>query len=97
MFIEKKDTRSYLLHIHAKPNSQKQGFLDGGNYLIANLQSKPIQNKANKELISILKKKLKNSNNDIQIISGAKISNKLVSITFYREINEEEIIQKLLT
>ncbi|MFX1410271.1 MAG: DUF167 family protein [Promethearchaeota archaeon] len=97
MFIEKKNSKSYSLHIHVKPNSKKQGFIDGSNYLIANLKSKPIQNKANKELISLFKKKLKKSIDDIQIIFGAKVSNKLISITFSGEINKDEIIKKLLS
>lgn len=57
-FIEKKSINCYLLHIYAKPNSKTQKLLDDGNYLIVYLQSKAIQNKANKELISILKKKI---------------------------------------
>ena len=57
-FIENITTKSYLLHIYAKPNSKKQNLLDDGRFIIVSLQSKANQNKANKELISIFKKKL---------------------------------------
>ncbi len=95
-FIEKISTKSYLLHIYAKQNSKRQDLLDDGKYLIVYLQSKAIQNKANKELISYLKKKLNVSSNHIEIVAGAKTSNKLIQVTFSKEIKEDEVISKLL-
>jgi len=95
-FIEKISTKSYLLHIYAKPNSKKLNLLDDGTYLIVYLQSKAIKNKANKELISIFKKKLNISNNHIEIVAGTKTSNKLIQVTFSVEVKKEDVIRKLL-
>ncbi|MFX0043872.1 MAG: DUF167 domain-containing protein [Candidatus Hodarchaeota archaeon] len=95
-FIEKISSNSFLLHIYAKPNSKKQNLLDDDQYLIVSIQSKAIQNKANKEIISIFKKKLNVSNNQIAIITGVKTSNKLIRVTLSEEFKKEEIIRKLL-
>jgi len=95
-FIEKVSTKNYLLHIYAKPNSKKQNLLDDGKYLIVSLQSKAVQNKANKELISFLKKKLNVASNHIEIVAGSKTSKKLIQVTFSKEIKEDEVIRQLL-
>ena len=55
-FIEKKSEITFLLHINVKPNSKKQKIIDNSECLTIFLRSKPIQNRANKELISLLKK-----------------------------------------
>jgi uncharacterized protein YggU (UPF0235/DUF167 family) len=96
-FIEKISSNSFLLHIYAKPNSKKQNFLVDEKHLIVYLQSKAIQNKANKEIISILKKKLKVSNNQIEFIAGAKTSIKLIQVDLSKEVKKEEVIRKLLS
>ena len=57
-FIEKKSEIIYFLYLSVKPNSKKQNVDFDEEKLIISLRSKPIQNKANKELMSILKKKL---------------------------------------
>ena len=95
-FIERKDPKIFLIRIKVKPNSKKQSILIDDQFLIVHLQSKAIKNKANKELISLLKKKLAIPSFQVKILSGAKSSNKLIEIIFDRAISEEDIIKKLL-
>ena len=54
--------------------------MNNEDFLTISLCSKPIQNKANKELLNLIKKKLKISSSKIQIISGTKSSNKTIKI-----------------
>ncbi len=77
-YFEKKSEKKYLIKLYIKPNSKNQKIVDDGEFLTIFLNSKPIQNKANKELINFLKKKLEISSNKIQIISGLKSSNKII-------------------
>lgn len=95
-FFEGKSDNSFILHLQVKPNSKKQTIVDNEDFLTISICSKPIQNKANKELLNLIKKKLKISSNQIQIISGFKSSNKTIKIKFPIKINEKDIIQKLI-
>ncbi len=95
-FLEKKSDSSYFLHINAKPNSNKQEIIDDGQYLTILLRSKAIQNRANKELINFLRKKLKISSNQVKFVSGLKNSNKIIEISFNEDIEESEVIKKIL-
>ena len=95
-YLEKKSETNYLIKLNVKPNSKKQKIVDNGGFLTIYLHSKPIQNKANKELINLLKKKLSVSSNQIQIISGLKSSNKIIQIIFSFDIKEREIYHKLI-
>jgi len=95
-FIENKSDYSFLLHLNIKPNSKRQKLIDEGEYLTVLLKSKPTQNRANKELITLLKKKLKISSNQIEFISGLKRKNKLLQINFSKKIDTQDIIQRLL-
>lgn len=95
-FIEKKSDKSYILHLRIKPNSKMQRITINGKFLTISLRSKPIQNRANKELLDLLKKKLKISLNQIQIISGLKSSNKIIKLEFPIKINEEALIRKFI-
>ena len=94
-FIEKKSKDSFLLHLNVKPNSRKQEIINNDDNLTVKLRSKPVQNKANKELLNLLKKKLKISSTQIQIISGSKGTNKIISIEFSEDITEKEFFKKL--
>jgi len=95
-FIEKKSDKSYILHLRIKPNSKKQAITTNGDHLTIYLRSKPIQNRANKELLDLLRKKLKISSTQILIISGIKSTNKTIKIEFKTKINEKDIIQNLI-
>lgn len=94
-FIEKKSDKTYFLHLNVKPDSKKFNIVKNGKYLTIYLLSKPIKNKANKELIDILRKKLKISSNQVQIVSGLRSNNKIIQLDFTKKILMEEIINKL--
>lgn len=94
--IKKLDNRSFMIRLQAKTNSKKEKIVSNGEILTIFLKSKPIQNKANIELISLIKKKLNISSNQIQLISGSKSKDKTIKIAFNKSIEEEEIIKKLL-
>mgnify|MGYP001581758024 CR=1 FL=1 len=67
-----------IIKIKVKPNSDKQEIenIDGNNYKIS-LKSKPENNKANIELIKLLKKHF---GKDIKIIKGLGNRNKIVEV-----------------
>lgn len=96
--IEKKSEKIFILHIKVRPNAKTQNIIieDKANCLQINLTSKPIQNKANKELLKLLRKKFKLNTNQIQIISGIKSKNKLIQIIYDNPTDEKEILKKLL-
>ena len=95
-FLEKGRDFSYIVHVKVKPNSKKQAFIDSEEFLTILVRSKAIQNKANIELINLIKKRLEISSNQIQIISGLKSSNKIIQINFLEHIETQEIYDKLL-
>jgi len=94
-FLEKVRDFSYVVHIKVKPNSKQQAIIDNEEFLTILVRSKAIQNKANIELINLMKKKLEISSNQIQIISGLKSSNKIIQINFLKGTGEREIYDKL--
>lgn len=96
-FIERKPGNAFILHLYIKPNSIRQEIIDDGDYLKIKLRSKPIQNKANIELLNLLRKKLKILSNQIKIISGLKSPHKTIMINFSKKIEEQEIIKKILS
>ena len=67
-----------ILKIKVKPNSKKQEMLkiSEKEYVIS-LKKPAVDNKANMELIKMLKKKF---NKDIKIIKGQKIRNKIIEV-----------------
>jgi uncharacterized protein (TIGR00251 family) len=98
-FIYKNSERDFILNIHVKTNSKSQEILEPSNeddYLTILLRSKPVHNKANKELINILKNKLKISSAQITIISGLKQSYKKIRIILNQSNSKLEIKEKLL-
>ena len=80
--IEKYSNTSYIIRLQVKTNSKTQKVSINDEILTIFLKSKPIQNKANKELISLIKKKLNISSDQIQIISGLRSRDKTINITF---------------
>lgn len=95
-FIQKHSANTYFLHLDVKTNSKKQRLKENGDTLTIHLRSKPIKNKANKELVRLIKQKLNISSSQIRIVSGLKNVNKILEISFTEEIQEENIIHKLL-
>ena len=94
-YYKKNSDYTYRINIHVKPNSRIQDIKAENEFLVIQLKSKPLQNKANKELISLLKKKLKIPSNLISIISGHKSTDKVVEITFNEEIKGEDLNELL--
>ncbi len=94
-YIERKSDKIYFLHLNVKPNSKKFNIMENGKTFTIYLLSKPVKNKANKELVNILRKKLNIPSNQVQIVSGLKSNNKIIKLDFTKKINEEEIIKKL--
>lgn len=94
-FIERQSDNSYFLTLNVKPNSKKFNIVKNGKTLTIYLVSKPIKNKANKELINFLRKKLKIPSNQVHIVSGLKNNNKIIKLDFTEKISSEEIIEKL--
>ena len=96
--IEVKLERSFLLKINVKTNSKEKKIVYNQNtdsWITIYLISKPIKNKANKELIRLLSKKLNVSTNQIQIITGLKNENKTIRIKFYEDISKLKLLKKL--
>ncbi|MFX1597263.1 MAG: DUF167 domain-containing protein, partial [Promethearchaeota archaeon] len=81
---------------HIKPSSKSQKIINNNEFLTISLLSKPIQNRANKELINLLRRKLQLSSSQIQLISGSKSSKKIVKITLLETIEEKDLIRRLL-
>lgn len=74
------------IFVSVKPNSKKVEVLEKNNELFVTLTSKPIQGKANQELLEIIKeyykqkdKKIKN----ISILSGKTSRRKKLKIEFF--------------
>lgn len=95
-FIEQLDEHTFKLHINVKVNSKRQEVIGGGEYLIVHVKAKPSKNKANNELINLLKNKLKIESNQIVILSGVKNKNKIVKIIFMEQGKKELLLNKLL-
>ncbi|MFX1496444.1 MAG: DUF167 domain-containing protein [Promethearchaeota archaeon] len=96
--IEKKLNNIFILRIKVKPNSKAQEIkIDNDfDFIRISLKSKPIQNKANKELIQLLKRHLKINAEQIQFKSGLRSINKVIQVNFNKEVEEKEILDKLL-
>jgi len=95
-FFEKQSDNSYLVRVIVKPNAKKQEIINQGDHLIVFLRSKPIQNKANNELINLFQKKLKIQLDEVKILSGAKSSKKVITILLPESVNHVELFKKLI-
>ncbi len=98
VFFEENSERTIFLKIRVKTNSKVQKISFNqltDTWISINLKSKPVKNKANKELIKLLSKKLNIATNQIQIIAGPKNANKTIQIRFYVDISKPKIVEKL--
>lgn len=70
-----------ILKVKVKPNSRKQEIekINDNDYKI-NLKSKAEDNKANIELLKLLKKYFKVDSNNINILKGLRSRNKIIEI-----------------
>ncbi|MEJ2293418.1 MAG: DUF167 domain-containing protein [Candidatus Lokiarchaeota archaeon] len=97
-FIKEIESTIYLLVLHIKPNSRQQELVFNNHeeeYLTINLRSKPIHNKANRELLSFLKKKFRNQLISIEISRGVKSTNKVVRLVFEKTISKRKVVELL--
>ena len=98
-FIEMKSEFVCILSIKIKPNSNRQKIEKpnkNDDQILILIRSEAKQNKANIELLNLIKKKLKVSVNQLQFISGRKNPNKRIKVTFSESHQKEEILNKLL-
>ncbi|MHA1670473.1 MAG: DUF167 domain-containing protein [Promethearchaeota archaeon] len=98
-FIEMRSEFVYIINIKIKPNSKRQNIdkpSSNDEQILISIRSEAKQNKANIELLNLLKKKLKVSVNQLQIISGRKNPNKRIKVTLSKSHQKEEILNKLL-
>jgi uncharacterized protein YggU (UPF0235/DUF167 family) len=95
-YIEKKTGKSYILTIYVKPNSHHQKIEQDGKFLAVSLKSKARRNKANKELLRLLQKKLGINANQIKFLSGLYNEDKIIQIDFMESIDENQIAKRLL-
>ncbi|MHA1241644.1 MAG: DUF167 domain-containing protein [Promethearchaeota archaeon] len=98
VFFEDSSERTIFLKIRVKTNSKVQKILFNqltDTWISINLKSKPIKNKANKELIKLLSKKLNIATHQIQIIAGLKNTSKTIQIRFYQDMSNSKILEKL--
>ncbi|MFX1327336.1 MAG: DUF167 domain-containing protein [Promethearchaeota archaeon] len=95
-FLKNISNKTYIIKLHIKPSSKSQKIINNNEFLTISLLSKPIQNRANKELINLLRRKLQLSSSQIQLISGSKSSKKIVKITLLETIEEKDLIRRLL-
>jgi len=95
-FLEKKSDNTYILSLYVKPNSYRQKIEQDGEFLAVSLKSKAKKNKANKELIRLLKKKLNISSSQITFLAGMKTQDKKLELNFFKNVDKDQIKQKLL-
>jgi len=94
-FLEKINDNNFILRINVKPNSKRQDLIINDKFLTVYVRSKAIKNKANKELINLLKTKLEVASNQIKIVSGLKSTNKVVQLNFPEKQKNQLLINKL--
>ena len=98
-FFEVKANNVFLLRVKVKTNSIKQEippYSETDSWLSVKLKSKPVKNKANKELISLIKNRIKVSSDQIHIISGLKRTSKILEIKLTENIGGASLIEKLI-
>lgn len=98
-FIELRSEFVCIISIRIKPNSNRQFIAkpsENDEHILISIRSEAKQNKANIELLNLIKNKLKVGIDQLQIISGRKNPNKRIKITFKKSHQKEEILNKLL-
>ncbi|TFF97398.1 MAG: DUF167 domain-containing protein [Promethearchaeota archaeon] len=95
-FIKKTTEKTFQLTIYVKPNSHHQKIEQDGDYLAISLKSKARRNKANKELINLLKSKLDISTSQIRFVAGLRNEDKILEVKFIQEVSKREMEQKLV-
>lgn len=95
-FLKKINEFTYQISLFVKPGSNRQYIRQDENHLIVSLKSQPVKNKANKELMSLLKKKINIPNIDISILTGISKKEKVIQISFNEKIiGQQSILDRL--
>ncbi len=95
-FLKNTSDGIYHLTLYVKPNSYHQKIEQDGDFLVISLKAKARRNKANKELVSLLKSKLDISAAQVRFVAGLTSQDKVIELEFLDEINIDEIKNKLL-
>ncbi|MCH8908343.1 MAG: DUF167 domain-containing protein [Candidatus Heimdallarchaeota archaeon] len=80
------------IEVKVIPNSNSQSLILDSKLLIIRIKSPPSKGKANKEIISLVSKKLNVKKSRIEIIRGEKSKKKLLKI---QGLNFEQFVQTL--
>ena len=99
-FIKKISENEFIISLFIKPNSKIQQIFEPmseDNYLTISLRSVPRKSKANIELIKLLKRKLRDKIDQINIVSGHKNQFKTIKLTTFESLKEEDILKSLLS
>jgi len=98
-YIKRISENEFLISLFVKPKSKNQKIVNDireDEFLVISLQSAPHKNKANIELIKLLKSKLRNQVDKIQIISGNKSQIKKIKLITIKPIEKDQI-HRLIT
>jgi uncharacterized protein (TIGR00251 family) len=93
-FFDKISDYEYLLRIRVKLNAHEQAIIlsIGEDFLTVCLRSKAIKNKANFELINLIRKICMVESKNVQFVSGMKNTSKTLKITFTKSKLENEFL-----
>ncbi|MFX1390884.1 MAG: DUF167 domain-containing protein [Promethearchaeota archaeon] len=94
--LERISDFEYIIRLKIKPNSKFQSVINDNGNLKVSLKSKPVRNKANIELINLIRKNLHVSLNQVEIVSGLKSEYKMIKINFFEKLEEQELLNRLL-
>lgn len=87
-----KSLTSVDIEVKVIPNSKSQSLILDSKLLIIRIKSPPSKGKANKEIISLVSKKLNVKKSSVEIIRGEKSKKKLLKI---QGLNFEQFVQTL--
>ncbi len=94
--IKKITDNIFNISLTVKPGSKQRKIFQDNEKLIVSLKSQPTKNKANKELINLIKKTLDVPNLDISILSGSKKKEKTIQLIFKEKTDTLNLILERL-
>ncbi|MHA2006044.1 MAG: DUF167 domain-containing protein [Promethearchaeota archaeon] len=95
-FLKKLNNSTFQLSVKVKPNSKNQKITNEIEFLTIQIRSRAVRNKANMEIINLLKKRFKISSNQVKIVSGLKSTNKVVHIILDEKVEYQSVLNRLL-
>ena len=96
-FIEKINPGTYKICLWIQPGARKDS-IEGlyQDCLKIKIHAPPVDNKANKEIISFLSKVVGVKKSNVKIVSGQKNRKKIIIITIEEDIDPRDIFRKYL-